>query len=102
MEKEQLLYKIRPKYHQLLGSNGCYFQTFTVSIFYVDDLRLDHLVLDQAQFANPLLTSTYDDEDFVGKTKRLAMIASPVSLGHNVLERYAAYVCVRWLRQLTD
>ena len=64
--------------------------------------RIDHLVMDQAPYVNPLLLSTYDDEDHVGKCKKLAM-RSPVSnLGFQTLQRYSAYVCCCWLRQLTE
>ncbi|CAL1148367.1 unnamed protein product [Cladocopium goreaui] len=79
LEMEILVYKIRPKYHQL-----------------------DHLVIDQSMYCNPMATSTYDDEDFVGKTKKMAQMCQPLYLGYQCLERYAAYVCCRWLRQLTE
>ena len=70
--------------------------------FYTGNLRLDHLVIDQSVYCNPMATSTYDDEDFVGKTKKLAQMCQPLYLGYQCLERYAAYVCCRWLRQLTE
>ena len=109
LEMELLLYKVRPKYHQLLGSE----ETSILSahgagtilcwpFFDVGNLRLDHLVIDQSQYCNPMASSTYDDEDFVGKTKKLAQMCQPMYLGYQCLERYAAYVCCRWLRQLTD
>ena len=65
-------------------------------------LRIDHLCIDQAALMNPLTLSTYDDEDFVGKCKKLAMRSDVRALGYQTLHRYAAYVCCRWLRQLTD
>lgn len=65
-------------------------------------LRLDHLCYDQALRFNPLLLSTYSDEDFIGKCKALAMKCSPSRLGFQCLERYSAYVCCKWLRRLTD
>lgn len=46
--------------------------------------------------------SCYLDEDSVGRVKRLAMMSSPLGLGYTVLQRYSAYTCVRWLRQLTS
>ena len=63
-------------------------------------LRLDHLVYDVAPLANPIKLSCYADEDAVGKLKRLAMASSPQNMGEYVLNRYAAYVCVRWLRRM--
>ena len=66
------------------------------------NLRIDHLVIDQAPLMNPLILSTYDDEDFVGKCKRLALLSDPQNFSYQICERYAAYVCVRWLRQLTN
>ncbi len=65
-------------------------------------LRLDHIVLDTAQYVNPIILSCYVDEDAVGKLKKLAMASSPQKMGEHVLNRYAAYLCVRWLRMLTD
>lgn len=65
-------------------------------------LRLDHIVYDTAEFVNPILLSCYVDEDAVGKLKKLAMVSSPQKMGEHVLNRYAAYLCVRWLRMLTD
>ena len=62
-------------------------------------LRLDHLVLDQAQYLNPLVGSNYNDEDMMGKIKVLAKLSTPTRLGFQVLERYSAYVCCRWLRE---
>ena len=66
------------------------------------DPRIDHLVYDCAPLWNPLVQSTYQDEDYVGKIKKLAMLSSPQRMGQQVLERYSAYVCVRWLRQLKE
>lgn len=68
----------------------------------IKQLRLDHLVLDQCQRLNPLQLSTYDDEDFVGKIKRLCMLSHPSQMGFQVLERYSAFVCCRWLRRQTE
>ena len=64
--------------------------------------RLDHLCYDTAPDASPLKLSCYVDEDMVGKLKKFAMISHPVRMGEQVLNRYAAYCCVRWLRKLTD
>lgn len=61
-------------------------------------LRLDHLVLDQAKFMSPLGNANYSDEDMMGKVKVLAKQSSPQRLGFQVLERYSAYVCCRWIR----
>ena len=60
-------------------------------------LRLDHIVLDQAAFLSPLIQSTYMDEDLMGRIK-LAVASSPMKLSFQVLSRYAAYICCRWLR----
>lgn len=65
-------------------------------------LRLDHLCLDHARYCNPLHISTYEDEDYVGKIKKLAMRSTPQNLGYQCLQRYAAYTCCRWLRQMGD
>ncbi|CAE7361318.1 unnamed protein product [Symbiodinium natans] len=73
----RLLWKIRPKVH-----------------------KADHLAFDLAPRVNPLVLSCYMDEDAVGKMKRLAMKSHPQQLGRQVLARYAAYVCCRWLRML--
>ena len=61
-------------------------------------LRLDHLVLDQSAIMNPLMGSNYNDEDMMGNVKKLCMGSSPNRLGYQVLERYAAYICCRWMR----
>lgn len=65
-------------------------------------LRMDHLIYDVAPRMNPLALSTYQDEDAVGKVKRLAMLSHPTRMGGQVLARYSAYVCVRWLRKLSE
>ena len=45
---------------------------FVLTFFFdVGNLRLDHLVIDQSQYCNPMASSTYDDEDFVGKNKEV-------------------------------
>ncbi|CAK8987453.1 unnamed protein product [Durusdinium trenchii] len=61
---------------------------------------LDHLVFDQAARHNPLLLSTYGEEDFVGRVKRFAMLSHPRQMGKQVLLRYSAYCCTRWMRNL--
>ncbi|CAL1141025.1 unnamed protein product [Cladocopium goreaui] len=79
LEKENLLWRTRPKYH-----------------------KLDHIVYDCAPEVSPLKLSCYTDEDAMGKLKKLAMISYPNQMGRQVLSRYAAYTCVRWLRRLTE
>lgn len=64
--------------------------------------RLDHIAYDHAKAHNPLRLACYSDEDAVGQIKRLAAKAYPKQLSQQVLLRYAAYCCVRWLRQMTD
>lgn len=64
--------------------------------------RLDHIAYDHARFYNPLKLACYVDEDGVGQIKRLAAKATPRNLSQQVLLRYAAYICVRWLRKLTE
>ena len=64
--------------------------------------RLDHIVYDCAPEVSPLKLSCYTDEDAMGKLKKLAMISYPNQMGRQVLSRYAAYTCVRWLRRLTE
>ena len=63
--------------------------------------RLEHLVYDCAPRLSPLPASTYADEDMVGKIKQFALKSHPFRLGYQILQRYAAYCCCRWLRQLT-
>ena len=65
-------------------------------------VRLDHIVLDFAPYCNPLRIACYSDEDAMGKLKQLASRAHPTKLGEQVLQRYAAFCCCRWLRQLTE
>ena len=102
-----------------------------------NQLRLDHLVLDQAIKLSPMHTSCYSDEDLVpcicklcvhhvfpvqaahvflvvevsgclnngtqvGKVKQFALMATSRKLGRQVLQRRAAYVCVRWLRRMDN
>lgn len=66
------------------------------------DLRLEHLVSDAAQWLNPMVVSCYADEDYIGKIKGLAKRSHPLGLGRQCLDRYAAYVCCRWLRQMGE
>ena len=66
------------------------------------NLRLDHIAYDHAPLHNPLHLACYVEEDGVGQVKRLASRSHPKRLGEQVLSRYAASVCCRWLRQLTD
>ena len=63
------------------------------------DSRLDHIVLDQAKHLNPLYGSNYSDEDMMGNIKVLAASSSPLRLGFQVMERYSAYVCCRWMQR---
>lgn len=87
------------------------------------------MVLDGSQRIGPLWASCYCDEDMasqlnmfyvpcftcvllffsrtesknkskVGKIKMMAKMAHPNLLGRQVLTRYAAFVAVRWLRQM--
>ena len=51
---------------------------------------------------NPLLQSTYCDEDCVGKVKKLALRSSANGLSYQVLLRYVSYTCCRWLRALGE
>ena len=74
----------------------------TCEMHVLDKLRLDHIVLDAATDHNPLKLACYMDEDAVGQIKRLAAASNPRQLGFVVLQRYASYVCCRWLRQLTS
>lgn len=104
IQDNKLLWKIRPKYHKFLGH--CMFsamcETHGNHRTLVWQLRLDHVVWDQASRVSPMHASCYLDEDSVGRVKRLAMMSSPLGLGYTVLQRYSAYTCVRWLRQLTS
>ena len=101
IDSEKFLYKIRPKVHQP-------FSLIVLVLFWVwcvcrlGFLRTDHLCIDQAQVMNPFMLSTYDDEDYVGKCKQLAIRSTAQNLGYQILQRYAAYVCCRWLRQCTS
>ena len=90
---------------------------------YLSKLRLDHIVIDHAPSFSPLWTSCYGDEDLascriwhahqiyglpvlaltqVGQIKKLAVMAHPTLLGRQVMQRYASYTCVRWLRKLEE
>jgi hypothetical protein len=71
-------------------------------MFFSHHVRLDHIVYDCAPEVSPLKLSCYTDEDAMGKLKKLAMISYPNQMGRQVLSRYAAYTCVRWLRRLTE
>lgn len=71
---------------------------YAPALSWYKNLRLDHLVIDQAKFLSPLSNSGYSDEDMVGKIKLLAVKSSPLRLGFQILERYSAYTCCRWLR----
>ena len=71
--QQKLLWKIRPKFHQL-----------------------DHLVLDCAPLSNPLRVANYQEEDMVGRMKRMALACHPANLGHSVLERWSWHVALRW------
>ena len=71
--KQQLRYRYRPKLHQL------------GHITY-------HWVA--AKSCNPRHMSCYLDEDFVNKTKRLAMKASPRYVSQQVGMRYNTYLCL--------
>ena len=94
----KLLWKIRPKLHKFSSCNLiCYVNEF--GMFCERFLRLDHIVLDQAQFLCPLQGSNYNDEDMMGNIKTLAAASTPVRLGYQVLERYSAYLCCRWMRR---
>ena len=73
-----------------------------VKCIVLNKLRLDHIVLDAAIDHNPLKLACYMDEDAVGQIKRLAAASNPRQTGLVVLQRYASYVCCRWLRQLTS
>ena len=55
--------------------------------------------LDVAPQINPLWVSNYQEEDHVGKMKRLAIVCQPEKLGRTVLERWCWYTCVHWLRE---
>ncbi|CAE7351165.1 unnamed protein product [Symbiodinium sp. CCMP2592] len=74
--RSKMLFKLRPKIH-----------------------RLEHLVYDQTAVTCPLRTSTYGDEDMVGRIKMSAALCHPQGLGLQVLYRYAAYVGARWHRK---
>lgn len=66
----------------------------------IGPVRLDHLCFETAPRFSLLMASTYADEDMMGKIKQFAMRANPVRMGYQVLNRYAAYTCCRWLRQM--
>lgn len=65
-------------------------------------LRLEHIVYECAGRLSPLPASTYADEDMVGKIKQFAIRSHPARLGYCILQRYAAYCCCRWLREMTE
>lgn len=100
IEQGVLLWKIRPKMHKCLV--GLFWMhmwfDYVLLTFTWFDLRLDHLVLDQAKMLNPLVCSNYSDEDMMGKVKQLAKSSAPQRLGFQVLERYSAFVSCRWMK----
>ena len=65
-----------------------------------EHLRLDHICIDHSGMMNPVKVACYVDEDAVGQIKRFAAQANPKRLSNQVMHRYAAYVCCRWLRRL--
>ena len=100
-------WKLRPKLHKPLVCRDVWRGIGLLLCLHLSSrawvamrLRLDHIALDQSPVVSPLWTSTYGDEDLVGKVKYLAKSGHPNKLGRQVLRRYAAYVAVRWLRQL--
>lgn len=101
VQQEKLFWKVRPKYHKLLG-------LYLLSVHQgysrlkTTQLRLDHIVFDQSQYLSPVHASCYNDEDGMGKIKNLARITNPRKLGLTVLLRWTAYVCVRWVRMATE
>ncbi len=81
---------------------GMIFFSLSTSATAKSHSRLDHICYDTAPVANPLGLSCYTDEDGVGQIKRLAQASNPNGLDFQVLNRYAAYCCVKWLRKLTE
>ena len=73
LAKKQLRYRFRPKLHQL--GHLTY-----------------HWVV--ARGANPRHLSCYLDEDFVFKTQRLCVMASPKYVSQQVAMRYSMYLCL--------
>jgi hypothetical protein len=108
---EKLLWKLRPKCHKFLNcKNMVWVLQWQASLMWEPSPllvplvapRLDHVCLDMAPVVNPLRVTCYVDEDAVGRVKVLAVKSHPNRLGFQVLERYSAYVCSRWFRQLTE
>ena len=84
------LWKIRPKGHQNHVMK-CIFSDvpfFPFGASRILQRRLDHLCLDVAPQINPLHVSNYQEEDHVGRMKRLAVACHPEKLGQAVLERW--------------
>lgn len=79
MSQSRLLWKLRPKLH-----------------------RLEHIVYDQCRKVNPLWVACYGDEDMVGKVKSMCTKASARHLELQVLNRYCAFICLRWQRVLNQ
>lgn len=57
--------------------------------------NLEHLVYD-FHMLNPKYCSNYLDEDFVRRSKRLAMKSDAKVVSKHVLMRYAIAACLRW------
>ncbi|CAK8996463.1 unnamed protein product, partial [Durusdinium trenchii] len=72
LQKSQARWKLRPKIHQLA-----------------------HLAHDFLPM-NPRTYSNFLDEDFNGKTKRVAQATHPLYMSKQVAERYAVGVTLRW------
>eukprot|EP00959_Pyramimonas_sp_CCMP1952_P445797 9333608-Pyramimonas_sp.AAC.1 len=59
-----------------------------------------HMAWDFAPQANPRAVQAYLDEDFVGRTKRVASRCHGATFGHRSVLRYCILVGVRWWKEL--
>ena len=57
--------------------------------------QLEHLVYDFHRL-NPRYMSNYLDEDFVRRTKRLALVSHPKYVSKHVVFRYSVAATLRW------
>ena len=56
---------------------------------------LEHLVYD-FHYLNPRYASKFLDEDFIRRSKRLALTADPKYVSQQILFRYAIAACLKW------
>ena len=72
LQRRKCRWRVRPKGHQM-----------------------EHLIYDM-EWRNPRYLANYLDEDFVRRSKRLALKAHPKHVSKHVVFRYSVAACLRW------